>query len=304
VIALDDNTEITDNFALVQRPITATAGDCFAFDYSREIHHVTHDNARPNKDHRVVMKLHYVVSNSQAWPLGALLGFLTRKYREIVGPVFLASIKPEGLATKVLSPLVYGASYLFAHIEELVGFCNIAYFLLLWQLNSLHPWFLAFGTSYVHYFRYMNTYEHASRQVSAGRFRRDAFLYKSCAMLWLGYYYTDKFNIYTFTPDYLSLAVAATGFAISSLAMKALGMDATYFGVELDIAKPRWITDFPYGVIPHPMIVGQIIGILGLHISAQFRIHCPYMALGHVALYLVHMAQENFFLPSKYGKSE
>lgn len=299
VVALNANTRVTDDFALLQRPITATTGECFAFDYSREVHVVQHDSAtRP--DPRMVMRLYYVVSNPYACGFGWLLGLLTSVYHR-----GLIALGLHPASNGFISSLFGLLSWAFALAEEHIGFCNVLYFALLWRLNDLcptKPWFLVFGTSYVHYFRYMNTYHHASRQVSAGRFRRDAFLYKSCAMLWLAYYYTNGFSISTFDPDPLSLIVAAIGFGISTLAMKALGMDATYFGVELDVAKPRWITDFPYGVIPHPMIVGQIIGILGLYISAQFRAQAPYMALGHVGLYLVHMAQENFFLPSKYGK--
>ena len=54
------------------------------------------------------------------------------------------------------------------------------------------------------------------------------------------------------------LAMIVVGYALSMKATKALGLDRTYFGVELGFLAPKWIDEFPYGTIPHPMIVCQI----------------------------------------------
>ena len=52
-----------------------------------------------------------------------------------------------------------------------------------------------------------------------------------------------------FSVDYLSLFMMATGMILSVMATNALGIDRTYFGVELGICEPKWITQFPYGCV-------------------------------------------------------
>ena len=40
---------------------------------------------------------------------------------------------------------------------------------------------------------------------------------------------------------------------------RALGVDGTYFGIELGVVKAdyKFVTKFPYNVLPHPMILGD-----------------------------------------------
>jgi hypothetical protein len=80
------------------------------------------------------------------------------------------------------------------------------------------------------------------------------------------------------------------------LATRALGLDRTYFGVELGLVKPKWITTFPYGYIPHPMIVSQCLALAGFLKLAAFRASWGWLARGHIALYLLHMLQEHLDL--------
>ena len=61
---------------------------------------------------------------------------------------------------------------------------------------------------------------------------------------------------------------------------------------------------FPYGYIPHPMIVSQIWAMLGLYKAAHFRAEAPFVVPLHVALYLVHMLQEHFDIYKKYSNEE
>lgn len=49
---------------------------------------------------------------------------------------------------------------------------------------------------------------------------------------------------------------------------------------------------FCCSVIPHPMIVGQIVGLLGIHKAAHFRSEWPDVVPVHIFLYFVHMMQE------------
>jgi hypothetical protein len=76
------------------------------------------------------------------------------------------------------------------------------------------------------------------------------------------------------------------------MAASALGKERTYFGVELDRVPPRRIHRFPYGTIPHPMILGAIVGLLGLHAMSGFRAVLPWVISVHIGLYLLHLLQE------------
>ena len=69
-------------------------------------------------------------------------------------------------------------------------------------------------------------------------------------------------------------------------------MDQTYFGVELGVMKPNFVSGFPYNCVPHPMIVGSMIGLLGFHKMASFRAELPYLVPMHCAMYMTHMVQE------------
>lgn len=90
------------------------------------------------------------------------------------------------------------------------------------------------------------------------------------------------------------------GYGLSVAATNALGIDRTYFAAELGLLEPKWITQFPYGYIPHPMIVSQIIALIGIHKASHFRADWPYVIPVHVALYLTHMLQEHFNIYRKY----
>jgi hypothetical protein len=91
-----------------------------------------------------------------------------------------------------------------------------------------------------------------------------------------------------------------SGYFVSILATKALGVDRTYFAAELGLVEPKWINEFPYGYIPHPMIVSQVWALLGLYKAAHFRANWPYIIPIHIAFYLAHMIQEELGIFKKY----
>jgi hypothetical protein len=128
--------------------------------------------------------------------------------------------------------------------------------------------------------------------VSFEAFKRDVLLFKSLALAQLGYFYFQHLDWHAL--DVVSLGMIVAGYTLSVLATNALGLDRTYFGVELGICEPKWITAFPYGVIPHPMIVSQILALGGFLKLAAFRAAWPWLVPGHMALYFIHMLQEHF----------
>lgn len=154
-------------------------------------------------------------------------------------------------------------------------------------------------TSYIHYGIYIATYYHqATRSCAFEAFKKTVMYgysfmsraYKTVAMFHLAYYYLSG------VPTLSSLFLIAAGFGTSASAMYAIGVDATYFGIELGRLnrKEAWVeTKWPYTMTQHPMILGNLIGLFGVGIgcseSAPF-----WLVPGHMALYVLHMTQEHF----------
>ena len=94
--------------------------------------------------------------------------------------------------------------------------------------------------------------------------------------------------------------MAILGFSITMLATARLGFVRTYFGSELGFVKPKWIEGFPYGTIPHPMIVGQLVAYSSILYWWRDVMPIETIALigTHMAFYTLHMVQE--ILTSSY----
>lgn len=130
-----------------------------------------------------------------------------------------------------------------------LGQRNIVYILFaatVWQCTGCYDWFLL-TTSFVHYIRYIATYYYR-QDVDFGSFKRDVLLFKSIALIQIFFYYLFPDNA-KFEVDVTSLAMIITGYGVSLAATEALGLDRTYFGVELGKCKSKWISKFPYGLV-------------------------------------------------------
>ena len=183
----------------------------------------------------------------------------------------------------------------YDRLETLLGLRNLylAMVTTVALITNCYEVFLVL-TSYVHYFRYISTY-YVRKDIDFGSFKRDVLLFKTLALAQLfNMYFVAPLRNGTFELDLVSLAMILAGYGVSMMATKALGIDRTYFGVELGLMKPKWITEFPYGVIPHPMITSQVFALLGFFKAAHFRATNPWVVPVHVTLYLTHMLQEEF----------
>jgi len=91
---------------------------------------------------------------------------------------------------------------------------------------------------------------------------------------------------------WLSTSVAIAGFSLSALAFSQLGANLAYYGQELGSIDTETVTAFPYGTIPHPMILGSIVGLTGLRMHPTYgpKFHSNYLL--HVGSYLTVMALE------------
>src|ERR1700733_8593607 len=93
-------------------------------------------------------------------------------------------------------------------------------------------------------------------------FKRDAVAMKTVSVAALAV-------VYLACPlDLASLIVIAGGILLNVRAAAALGMDRTYYGAELAGLPPRRITAFPYSLVAHPMILGNVAAFGGTLINA------------------------------------
>ncbi len=95
--------------------------------------------------------------------------------------------------------------------------------------------------------RYITTY-YSRWEIDFGCFKRDVLLFKtiSLAQLFAIYFYTCYADSFA-TVDWISLSMIVSGYSVSLLATKALGIDRTYFGAELGKCAPLRVAAFPYG---------------------------------------------------------
>jgi hypothetical protein len=140
-----------------------------------------------------------------------------------------------------------------------------------------------------HYYLYALAFRYGA--VPLPVFKRDAVLMKSVALLVLA-------SAYLAAPlDYLSLAIVAGGFGLNTLAARALGSDRTYYGEEVANLLRARVTRFPYSVIAHPMLVGNMLAYGGMLLNAGFREQWWLLACAHVALNLGLLLMERYVTP-------
>lgn len=312
ILALDMNTEVTTHFPLHRTGCTLQTGEYSGFDFHREPHYISADGSKANTDHRVILKLHYVTYPKTMRMLGLLLSWMSTKYNQAFRALFLYTIVPQTKTQQFVADMgVVLGTKLYHGLEFYLGFANILFLVALaglaWATEV--PAIFLYGTSFVHYYCYITTY-YRRDDVSFVSFQRDVLLFKSVALIQIMYIYMGPYLAPLLAPIFpslfqgfpeaevwlSSLAMIVVGYSISLKATWALGKDVTYFGIELgQVDKPKqFVTSFPYNVIPHPMILSQILALQGFHLVPHVHERFPYLIPVHVSLYMIHMAQEHF----------
>ncbi len=121
---------------------------------------------------------------------------------------------------------------------------------------------------------------------SFGAFKRDAMLLKAVSVAALAFVYLQA------PPDFVSLGVIGLGILLNARAASVLGIDRTCYGHELAGLAARRITEFPYSLMSHPMIVGNVIAFGGTLLNPTFRAAWWPLAALHVVLNLALLAME------------
>jgi hypothetical protein len=286
LVAINRNVQIETVCPQVPDCAALSEGDMLGIDFHREVHRIRHNpSGAVNDGMRVTLKVHYVVYPKCMGSYGRYLGKASTLYNQLFRLLFLTTIQPTTFVGKFLAALVIGVTDLVYVTEEWMGWNNVAFSAFLIFGNYLHPMFFLAATSFIHYFKYIATYYY--RDVAFGRFKRDAVFYKILSISQLGYHYLANFEF-----DMVSISMIIAGYTLATLATTAIGIDRTYFGSEMGFLGPKRINKFPYGTIPHPMIVGAGVALLGFYKMAPFRAAFPYLVPMHLLFYTVHCLQE------------
>lgn len=148
-----------------------------------------------------------------------------------------------------------------------------------------------YALSFWHYLLYWWAYRHGA--VAPRRFRRDALLMKSIALAAFFLAYAEA------AWSWPSVLVMAAGFALNALAAVVLGVDRTYYGWELGEVPHRRVTHFPYSVVPHPMLLGNVLAYAGALANADFRAEWWPLASGHIMLNIGLLVMETAVVPRR-----
>lgn len=148
-----------------------------------------------------------------------------------------------------------------------------------------------YALSFWHYLLYWWAYRYGA--VSPRRFRREALLMKSMAMLALAAV------VLTLPWHFGAAIVMAAGFLLNTAAAHALGVARTYYGWEIGDVPHAQVRAFPYSVVPHPMLVGNIVGHAGALLSPEFRAGWWPLAAGHIVLNLGLLLMETTVTPGR-----
>ena len=296
LIAVTDNEYIRTRFTNVPKDYVLTKGDVLSFDFNREIHYIDRLENKKKPEYRIILKVHHLIYPKYFKSYSKLYGHLSTKYDQLARKGFLKTIKPKSFFEQLLAYLILASTHIWYRVQEYIGFNNILYVGFVYMLSKLfdnHNIYL-YLTSFVHYIIYISTYHHR-KDINFGDFKRDALFYKTLALINIIFILKKYIKPNKNGKNNLPILLIIFGLLLTLYSSYKLGLDHTYFGYELGKVKAKWVTGFPYGTIPHPMIVGQLIAFIGiLLIKGVAKDYKYYFGL-HILFYIFHMVQEELY---------
>jgi hypothetical protein len=155
------------------------------------------------------------------------------------------------------------------------------------------PALAVYALSFWHYLFYWWAYRHGV--VQPAKFQGDAILMKSIAL-------TALASAYLTQPWHsISALSIGAGFMLNLVAARALGRTRTFYGWELGETPAQRVTSFPYSVVPHPMLVGNMLAFGGTLLNPGFRKAWWPLAIIHVALNGALIVMETSVTPARGG---
>ena len=198
IVGLDNNKEIMTVFDMTDEKYIIKTGDVVGFDFNRECHYILpiiwykedteKAEASTNKRYRVILKIHYCVYPYWAIVFGFILSKLSIMYNKLFRDLFLFTIMPQCKYTKYLANLMIMSTKAYHDIEYYIGNNNIQYTILLQYIScNTHYAVFLFGTSFIHYIRWIDTAYQGD--IINNIFKRDFYFYKFLYMLQIVYMY-------------------------------------------------------------------------------------------------------------------
>jgi hypothetical protein len=219
IVGLDDNRDIMTIFNIIPETYIIKTGDVVGFDFHRECHYISPiiwndgntqetDIRELQKKYRVVLKIHYCVYPYWAIVFGFILSKLTILYNKLFRDLFLLTIRPRNKYTRYLAKLMIISTQVYHDIEFYIGNNNIQYLLTLYYISSnLHSNVFLFGSSFVHYLRWIDT-EKYGNEVN-NMFRRDYYFFKFLYMLqYFHMYFSHNIEGGSWYPGYPAIYTA------------------------------------------------------------------------------------------------
>ena len=186
IIGLDDNSNVVTCFNMIPENKIVKNCDVVAFDFHRECHYIYNEN-NENKDLRVIMKVHYCVYPYWAYYFGKVLGILSIYYNKAFRNLFLFTLTTNNFYKKSLATLMVKITQTVHDIEYYIGYNNISYLFILYFISSItNIYIFLFGTSFVHYFRKIDSIKNECDNLVL---KRDIRFYYTVYSLQLYYIY-------------------------------------------------------------------------------------------------------------------
>jgi hypothetical protein len=193
IIGIDDNRDIMTVFNLTSEKYIIKTGDVIGFDFNRECHYITPiwykdsiDKNNTNNKYRIILKIHYCVYPYWAVVFGFILSKLSIMYNKLYRNLYLFTFKHKYINKLINIRLIFTKVY--HDIEYYIGNNNICFILLLLYISkkTYYNVFL-FGSSFIHYLRWIDTANNIGEINNI--LRRDYYFYKFIYMLQFIYMY-------------------------------------------------------------------------------------------------------------------
>ena len=185
IVGIDDNKDIMSVFNLTSEKYIIKSGDVVGFDFNRECHYITpiwyKDSIEENNNkYRIILKIHYCVYPYWAFVFGFILSKLSIMYNKLYKNFHLFT--SHNKYTKIITNIRLTYTKIYHDIEYYIGNNNICFILLLLYISKkTHYNVFLFGSSFIHYLRWIDTANNIGEINNI--LRRDYYFYKFIYML-------------------------------------------------------------------------------------------------------------------------
>ena len=292
LLGIVGNTSIKTIFSLDDKINTIKTNNYLLFDYNRTCHYIkkyTHIN---DNSQRIMLKIHYAAipkfMNYKFINNNFL--YLNHKYNSLQRANFLRSQNPKNILQKLNSYIINNITMLYGNFALYLGYFNLFVLLYIYYNYDKNMMYLI---STLPYLIYIN--EYIFETIKLFEFKRDAKIYK--LILWCIILY----NYFKYPINYYSIMGLILGSLLTFTSFIALGDDRTYYGEKINKMKPLLINSFPYNLIYHPMVVGNLISFSSLLLNKNFSNDWSTIIYINIIGYIIYLLIEIFNISSNFS---